>query len=322
MLLGGSGPGRGQAPPRRPGLRGERGGRGWVLVAGAVLLAVACGGGAGDDAAPALRVTGSTTVNPVVSRAAEILRDERGLEIVVDTQGGSSGGIAALGEGRADVAMSSRPLDERDRRRYPNADFRPTRIGADAVAIVVARDVWEGGVRSLSRAEMQGIYEERIIDWRDVGGPAGRIVLFDKEPGRGTWEVFADWLYGAADDVPLVAHLEVGSNEEARTKVAATPGGVTQLSVAWADGETVFALGLEDASGAVVEPTPEAVASGAYPMARPLLVVTSGEPAGTARELLDFLLGPRGQNLVRESGYLALDQIAGRPTGPVEPGTS
>lgn len=271
------------------------------------------GAAAGSESRP-LRVVGSTTVNPVVSRAAEELAASGGPRIVVDTQGGSSGGIAALGEGRADVAMASRPIDDGDRERYPGTDFRPVTIGTDAVAIVVSRDVREGGVESLSREEMRAIYEERIADWSELGGAPGRIVLFDKEPGRGTWEVFADWLYGDADEAPLVSHLEVGSNEEGRTKTASTPGAITQLSAAWADGETVFALAVEgslsggerpgDGRGRVA-PTPEAIASGAYPMARPLLVVTDGAPSPAARELISFLLGSRGRELVRESGYLA-----------------
>jgi phosphate transport system substrate-binding protein len=254
-------------------------------------------------------------VNPVVVRAAEVLRAERGLEIVIDTQGGSSGGIAALAEGRAEVAMSSRPVDDRDRRRYPGTDFRPVRIGADAVALAVSRNVWEGGVHSLSRTEMRGIYEGRIESWRELGGADERIALFNKEPGRGTWEVFADWLYGDAERTPLVAHMEVGSNEEARTKVATTPGGITQLSVAWADGESVFALALEGGDSARIEPTPEAVASGSYPMARHLLVVTDGAPSPVARELLAYLLSPRGQELVAEAGYLPLDRVGGGPPG-------
>ncbi|HEX6201248.1 MAG TPA: phosphate ABC transporter substrate-binding protein [Thermoanaerobaculia bacterium] len=272
------------------------------------------GAAVGSGSRP-LRVVGSTTVNPVVARAAEELAASGGPRIVVDTQGGSSGGIAALGEGRADVAMASRPIGDGDRERYPETDFRPVSIGTDAVAIVVSRNVWEGGVRSLSRDEMRGIYEERITDWSEVGGAPGRIVLFDKEPGRGTWEVFADWLYGDAEEAPLVSHLEVGSNEEGRTKTASTPGAITQLSAAWADGETVFALAIEPNPPAGGErpggggdtemaPTPEAIAGGDYPMARPLLVVTDGEPSPAARELISFLLGPRGRELVVESGYL------------------
>ena len=66
--------------------------RGMVIKAGLLLLffsgLAACGGGAGD--ADTLRVSGSTTVNPVAADAAEALR-KHGLEVTVDTQGGSAG---------------------------------------------------------------------------------------------------------------------------------------------------------------------------------------------------------------------------------------
>ena len=62
----------------------------------------------------ALRINGSTTVNPPVAEAAEILRAERRIEIRVDTQGGSSGGIARVADGLADIGMSSKPLAETD----------------------------------------------------------------------------------------------------------------------------------------------------------------------------------------------------------------
>jgi len=266
---------------------------------------------AGDAQAVALDVNGSTTVAPVVVSAAERLAAEAGLEIRVDTQGGSSGGIAALGRGRVDVAMSSRPLTAGDRERYPNVDFRPVRIGTDAVALVVSPDVWHGGVRALTREQVQGIYERRITNWRALGGSDRPIVFFNKEPGRGTWEVFAHWLYGKASAAPLVSHREVGSNEEARTKVAGTRGGITQLSAAWADGERVFALALIEAEGTTLRPDALSIANGSYPMARPLLVVTNGPPRPAAQQLIDFLLGERGRRLVLGNGYLAPDVAAG-----------
>ena len=252
-----------------------------------------------------LTVGGSTTVHPVVAEAAEALRAEEGLEIRVDPSGGSSGGIHGLGEGRLDIAMASRPVSADDRGRFPDADFRAVAIGTDAVALVVSREVWDGGVQGLSKQEIRGIYEGRIRRWSEVGGPDLRIALFNKEPGRGTWEVFADWLYGDYHDAPLVSHPEVGSNEETRNKVAATRGGLSQLSAAWADGERIFALAVETDDGAIA-PTARNIASGRYPIGRPLLVVTSGAPRGEARALIEFLLGPRGQKLVEKHGYLPI----------------
>lgn len=291
---------------------------------GACLLAAcltACSGpgdegperGDAETGAPAaaLRVNGSTTVNPVVAEAAEILRREEGRKIRVDTQGGSSGGIAALGDGRADVAMVSRPLSEADSEKFPGTDFRAVAIGYDALGLVVSKDVWEGGVRSLSKEEVRRLYEGEVTNWRELGGADQRVVFFNKEPGRGTWEVFADWLYGDSAQAPLVSLPEVGANEEARSKVASTPGAITQLSASWADGDTTHALPLRSEDGTTVLPSAEAVARGAYPLGRPLNVVTDGPPAESAARLIDFLLGERGQALVKKNGYLPLDAKGG-----------
>jgi phosphate transport system substrate-binding protein len=286
-----------------------------ALVALAVVT-VACGG-APEDGNPGgaadgqtVRASGSTTVNPVVSRAAEVLGERGGPRLVVDTQGGSSGGIAALGEGRAEIAMASRPLSDSDRERWPGTDFQPTRIGVDAVALAVAADVWEGGVRSLTRSQVRAIYEGRVTDWSEVGGAPGRIVFYDKEPGRGTWEVFAHWLYDDTSTAPRVDHPTVGSNEEGRTKTSTTPGAITQLSVAWVDGERLYPLALAaDGDAEPVDPTPQALTAGTYPLSRPLLVITDGKPAGATAEVIGFLLSTDGQSLVEEAGYLPLDAL-------------
>ncbi len=267
--------------------------------------------------ASSLRVQGSTTVNPVVAEAAEALRAERSLVIQVDTLGGSSGGITALGAGRAEVAMSSKPVDAADRARHPMVRFHPVRIGEDAVALIVSRDVWEGGVRAVTREQLQGIYERRITNWKTLGGPDRRIVFFNKEPGRGTWEVFAAWLYGKTSAAPAVAHPEVGANEEARGKVAGTRGALSQLSYSWVDGTSVHALGIcEHEGGEPVFPSAATIRDGRYPLSRPLYLVTDGAPAGAAKELIDYLLSAPGQALVRKHGYLASADLAHAPTQP------
>jgi phosphate transport system substrate-binding protein len=274
-----------------------------LLTAGAALTATSLA----IAAAPPLRVNGSTTINPVVVEAWEILRKERGLVIQVDTQGGSSGGMAALGEGRAEAAMVSRPLIEEDRAHYPKAHFEGVRIGLDGVALVVSRDVWQGGIHTLNRLQLRGLYEGKVKNWKEIGGPDRRVVFFNKEAGRGTWEVFARWLYGDPKKAPLVNLPEVGSNEEGRSKVTATPGSISQLSAAWADGRHIFAVGIQD-DRKTVSPTSAAILDGSYPLSRPLMIVTNGPPRGSTKILIDLLLSPRGQALVKKSGY---EPIAG-----------
>jgi len=256
-----------------------------------------------------LRVAGSTTVNPVVAEAAELLRDEANLSITIDTAGGSTGGINALGDGRADVAMSSRKVQERDRTKFPAVDFRPVAIGQDAVSIVVSRDVWEGGIRSVSADDIRGLYAGRIRNWSELGGPDQRVVFLNREPGRGEWEVFTKFLYPDRDRAPRTNHPMVGSNEETRSKTGGTRGAVTFLSTPWADGESVFPLAIEAGDGTQIEATGANIANGRYPMSRPLFVITDGEPGESASVLIDSLLSAEGQALVSKHGYLKLSEL-------------
>ena len=271
-----------------------------LLVAWAVMV--------GTAQADPLRVQGSTTVNPIVTEALEILARENGLSFRIDTLGGSAGGIRSAAAGTADVGMASKWPDERDSQTYPKGDLHTTVIGMDAVALVVSPDVWESGVRALSRDQVRQIYENPGLRWSVFGGPDRRIVFFKKEPGRGTWAVFAEWVYGSPDAAPPVSHPEVGANEEVRTKVSRTRGALSHLSVSWADDETVYALGIRDESGEVIAPAGQVLTNGRYPLSRPLLLVTNGEPSGPARVLPEFLLGPRGQELVRKHGYLGREE--------------
>ena len=256
-----------------------------------------------------LKINGSTTVNPPVAEASEVLRAEKGMQIQVDTQGGSSGGISQLGDGLVQLGMSSKPIAAEDRAKYPKVQFKETHMGEDAVAMIVSADVWESGVKALAKQQIQDIYESKITNWKDVGGMDKRIAFFNKEPGRGTWEVFAKWVYGDPKKSPQVSFPEVGGNEETRSKVASTRGAMSQLSSSWADNKTVYALALKLESGETVEPKPENIANHKYPMSRPLFLVTNGEPAGEAKTLIDFMLSARGQELVKKHGYLTLADL-------------
>ena len=259
--------------------------------------------------AETLKVNGSTTVNLPVAEAAEILRAENKMDIQVDTQGGSSGGISMLGDGLVQLGMSSKPVSDDDRAKYPAVKFRETHIGEDAVALIVSKDVWVGGVRALTKQQIKDIYESRITNWKDVGGQPQRIAFFNKEPGRGTWEVFVHWIYGSPKAAPQVSFPEVGGNEETRNKVASTRGALSQLSSSWADGKKVFALAIKVDDGTVIEPTEANIASKKYPLSRPLFLLTKGEPEGAAKTLVDFMLGERGQELVKIHGYLRLKDL-------------
>jgi phosphate transport system substrate-binding protein len=273
----------------------------------AALVLAACGDGAGmGTGGSTLRVSGSTTVNAVAADAAEVLR-RQGLRITVDAQGGSAGGIAQLAQGQVEIAMSSKPIAEADRAAAPGFDFVATQIGADAVGVIVRREVYDGGVRSLSRDQLRALFEGRVRNWKQLGGPDLEVLVYDKEPGRGTREVIDTYLYGNDKAPPPQSDnvAVVGGNEEGRAKVLSTPGGVTPLSTSFVTGYPKLAAVAVDG----VEPTPEHVVDRSYPMARPLYLVTNGPPAGPAKTFVDYVLGAEGQDLVRKHGYLDMTDL-------------
>jgi phosphate transport system substrate-binding protein len=91
--------------------------------------------------------------------------------------------------------------------------------------------------------------------------------------------------------------------------VASTRGAISQLSAAWADGETTFALAIRDDDGHPVVPSAENVQSHAYPLSRTLLLITNGRPGGEVRVLLDFFRSRRGQRIVERHGFLSIAEI-------------
>ncbi|MDQ3502372.1 MAG: phosphate ABC transporter substrate-binding protein [Actinomycetota bacterium] len=283
-----------------------------LALPAALLLTTACAGGTGAAGASSttLRISGSTTVNPVAADAAEALRDD-GLTITVDTQGGSGGGISQLAAGQIDIAMSSKPIGDKDRAAAPDIDFTETLIGQDAVGIVVRKEVLDGGLTSVTKEQLQALFEGRVANWKELGGPDLDVFVYDKEPGRGTREVLDAFLYGKDGKAPAPPdsprYAIVGGNEETRTKLLSTPGSVAPLSSAFIEGQPQ--LGLLAVDGTV--PNADTIADESYALSRPLFFITDGPPSGNAKTFLDYVLSPEGQPLLTRHGYLTLAQLAG-----------
>lgn len=284
-----------------------------LALAVPVLLTSACAGGknaaaTADTATGTLRVSGSTTVNPVAADAAEALRSGD-LTITVDTQGGSAGGITQLAAGQIDVAMSSKPVADSDRKAAPGVDFVETLIGQDAVGIVVRKEVLDGGLKGVSKAQLAMLFEGKVANWKELGGPDLEVFVYDKEPGRGTREVLDKFLYGkdvkapAPPDSPRYAI--VGGNEETRTKLLSTPGSVAPLSSAYvADNPELGLLAVEG-----VLPDATTIADKTYALSRPLFLLTNGAPKGAAKTFVDYVLSAEGQQLLPRHGYLTVAQL-------------
>jgi phosphate transport system substrate-binding protein len=260
-----------------------------------------------------IRIAGSTTVLPIVSRAAEGFQSRHPSVKITVNAGGSGVGIHGAGTGRFDIGLASREITPKENRRY--ASLHTTVIGRDAVACVVSSEIFHAGVRTLSKQQIGDIYLGKITNWKQVGGPDRPIVVIDKETHRGTRHVFMQYLFGNPKARAPGARLVTGSNNEEQAKIAQSDSAIGMLSIAWIN-EDVAGIGIHEGSQ-VIQPTLDNVRNGRFPIARNLNLVTAGQPAGAAKLFIDYLLSEEGQRLVAESGYIpihsphAVSRVAG-----------
>jgi len=115
-------------------------------------------------AATTLHAAGSTTVLPVVSTAANAWHRLHP-DITVTVSGGGSGvGIASMIQHTADIGMASREIDAGEASKL-NGKVDVFTIARDAVAVVVSKAVYVGGVHRLSLPQIADIYRGKIRNW-------------------------------------------------------------------------------------------------------------------------------------------------------------
>jgi len=260
------------------------------------------------DAQQTVRAIGAVSVALPLSEATPILKAEKKIQLLMRA-GPSGTGLDALGDRFVDIALCSREVTSIDRAGYPQIQFTEIPLGVQVVAMAVSRDVWEGGVRSLSADQVRGIYEGNIKNWKEVGGPDQKIRVFMSEQGKGQWEIFVQWLYGEIKKAPIWKGESVKEILETRNMLDFITGSFALIPPSFVNNRTIYALAIQGDSGAPVEPTLANVLLEKYPMSRPLLLVTDNKPTGPVKVVIDFMVSERGQALVKKFGYVTLEEL-------------
>ena len=271
---------------------------------------VFCGGVShADGASQQVHASGAVSVALALAYASPILQEERNLEILLRAGGGTNTGLDSLADRSAEIALCSRELTSEDRAAHPEVQFNEIPIGVQLVALAVSRDVWQGGVRSLTASQARAIYEGKIKNWKEVGGPDFKITVFMNEPGRGQWEMFVQWLYGEIKKAPLSRGAKVKDPLETRNMLEFTPGSFALLPPSFVDSRNIFSIAIEDESKDLAQANLTDVLKQKYPLSRPLMLVTNDRPTGPVKIVVDFMVSGRGQVLVKECGYVTLAEL-------------
>ena len=286
-----------------------------VLLMGAIAI-TGCGGnsdsGSGDGPSGSFSIVGSNTVEPLSAVwAEEFMAQNPGVSIAVSGPG-SGVGIAYLIDGTTDVAQASRGIKtaEIEAAQDNGVDPYEIQVATDALSVIVHPS---NPVSELTIAQISAIYTNQITNWSEVGGNDAEIVVISRDTNSGTHVFFKEHVVQMAGLATEDESLEYGpdvlflpSTKQGVDEVAQNPNAIFYPGLGYLT-DDVKPLAIKNtASDAGVLPSVETALDGSYPIARPLLFFTDGEPTGAIKAFIDYCLSAEGQAKVTEVGYVPL----------------
>ena len=267
-----------------------------------------------------IQIKGSDTmVNLVQAWAEEFMKKDPEVFVAV-TGGGSGTGFAALINGGCDVASASREIKTKEIKLAGKKGVAPKefKVALDGLAVVVNP---KNAVSKLTIDLLAGIFTGKIKNWKEVGGADSRIVLLSREVNSGTHVYFKEHVLrkGSAEakDEFAPEALLLPSSQAIAEEVAHNEAAVGYYGMGYiGTGQKALAVS-KDAASEAVNATVENVISGSYPISRPLFIYTAGEPKGTVKQFIDFILSEEGQSIVTKVDFVPIQPVIASEALPV-----
>ena len=263
------------------------------------------------SAVQAQRIKGSDTVLPLTQELSErFLKKHPSSEIVV-TGGGSGVGLAALPENTTDIAMASRRIKFGEKMKFAKIglEVKEVVVAYDALAVVVNPS---NPVDRLTREQLEAIFRGKITNWKEVGGPDRRIVVYSRETSSGTYEFFKESVLSNKNYMSSI--LSMPATGAIIQSVRQTRGAIGYIGLAYLN-PYVKALAVSyDGGRNYALPSVENAFDGSYPVVRPLYYYYDAAKEEQVAPFVSYILSQEGQRLVREEGFVP---VRGENDAPV-----
>lgn len=217
-----------------------------------------------------------------------------GTKIKVLPSLGSSGGIKALVHGALDVAISGREL-------------KTGEIKDGVVALECARTPFvfiankSVTLANITSRELEMIYRGELLKWPD--GTRIRLVL---RPTGDTDTMIVRTISKEMDQAVKASRVRPDmivavTDQEAAAAVERIPGalGATTLAQRETEDDSVKLLSFNG-----ITPTLDALATGRYPLSKPLYLMTTPKTSVPALQFIQFIRSPAGRAILAKSGTL------------------
>ena len=274
-----------------------------------LLFAVSCGGG--DDSSRSGRAViqnkGSDTLVNVAQAWAENYRTVDPSVAVAVSGGGSGTGISAMINGTVDIANSSRAMRESELEEARVRGIEPIEhvVGFDALAVFLHPD---NPIDAISAGQLSQIYAEggAYETWSQLGVSvpgcgSDEIIRVSRQNNSGTYAYFQEAVLASAEF--KLGSRDMNGSSEVVDLVANTPCAIGYSGLAYATEEVEMPCVSSTEGGDCVSPSVESAVDGTYPIARPLLMYTAGEPSGMIKEYMDWIFTEEAQCIILDKGY-------------------
>ena len=296
-------------------------------------------GGSADELSGEIVISGSSTVEPISSIVAEDFNTQHP-DVTYSVDGpGTGDGFALFCNGETDISDASRAIKDEEAAACQDKgiEYIELQIGIDGISVITsqANDAVDclsfGDLYALLGPESQGfdtwtdandLAAEVGSDYGEIHAPYPDAPLDVTAPGEesGTFDSFIELaLAKVAEAREQDATTRPDYQASADDNVIIENIGGSDTSLGWVgfafadeNRDAVKLLEVDGGEGCVA-PDKETIASGDYPIARPLFIYVNAAEAASRPELaafVDYYLSDAGIAAVSEADYVSLDTDA------------
>lgn len=260
----------------------------------------ASGGGGAALPAPSgpvsgeISIEGSSTVFPITQRVAEAFQRENPDTQITVGDAGSGDGFEALCEGNVPISDASRPIDQEEE--VPiceenGIEFIELPVGLDGISVVVNGQNQFASEVTLDQLNQVWAPDSQLADWSEIDPqfPSQPLSLYGPGTESGTFDFFTEVVNGEEG----ASRTDYQASEDDNVLVRGVSGDPNALgyfgySYYAENSETLKALRVDG-----VEVNEDTIASGEYPLSRPLFIyvaVPALEESEAVRAFVNFYL--------------------------------
>ena len=248
---------------------------------------------ANSQAAQRVLVSGSASVIPLLkSMAAEFSKSHPEIEIVFPPSSHSDAGLAGTAEEEYDIGAISREILPGEK----EGGLRYLHLAIDGMVFATNPDV---KISNLSTDQIRHIYDGKIANWKEVGGPDAKITVIDRSDHTSAKIAFRGTFLGSDFIVtPEAVTLERPWQVTDSIQLMPHSIGYTSLGEIISEAPPVNIISING-----VAPTPENLKNGRYKFFRPFGLILGPNPKAATMRFVEFVFSDTGSRIIKILGY-------------------